>query len=176
MSEYLPDTQDRYTYPEQDKETRQDTNQSGSPKKTPSYTSWGRYIRDLREEHSYTQAYVAKHLSINTSSYGYHERGERTPYPAMIISLANLYSIDYGTMLIMAAEDQNAFVPEQFARERANYTDISSLPPNHRTCEWVTEQERYLLEHYREQPQEVRKYIDNIVSPFSGKHGIYRKT
>ncbi|MBQ4612286.1 MAG: helix-turn-helix transcriptional regulator [Clostridia bacterium] len=54
-------------------------------------------IRDMREDHDYTQAYVAKVLLCDQSLYSKYERGERAVPLEVMIKLAQLYgtSIDY---------------------------------------------------------------------------------
>jgi transcriptional regulator with XRE-family HTH domain len=54
-------------------------------------------IRDLREDHDYTQKYVAGVLLCDQSLYSKYERGER-PLPLdLAVKLAGLYktSLDY---------------------------------------------------------------------------------
>lgn len=54
-------------------------------------------IRDLREDHDYTQKYVAKYLVCDQSLYSKYERGERPVPLENMVKLAKLYntSIDY---------------------------------------------------------------------------------
>jgi len=56
-----------------------------------------RRIRDLREDHDYTQAFVAEKLGIGQRSYAYYESGERSLPPELLCALARLYhtSTDY---------------------------------------------------------------------------------
>ena len=54
-------------------------------------------IRDLREDHDYTQAEIAEHLHISQPAYSYYETGERAIPIELLIQLARFYntSIDY---------------------------------------------------------------------------------
>ena len=54
-------------------------------------------IRDLREDHDYTQKYIAEYLICDQSLYSKYERGERPVPLEVIIKLADLYgvSMDY---------------------------------------------------------------------------------
>lgn len=54
-------------------------------------------IRDLREDHDYTQAEVGKRLNIPQRTYAYYESGERMIPPHVLSALADLYnvSVDY---------------------------------------------------------------------------------
>ena len=54
-------------------------------------------IRDLREDHDYTQQYVAEKLHIKQNTYSQYETGHRQIPLEILIRLADLYktSIDY---------------------------------------------------------------------------------
>ena len=54
-------------------------------------------IRDMREDHDYTQAFVAKYLNIQQNTYSQYENGKRQLPIDMLIRLADLYgtSTDY---------------------------------------------------------------------------------
>lgn len=54
-------------------------------------------IRDLREDHDYTQKKVAGYLMCDQSLYSKYERGERPVPLDIVIRLADFYnvSIDY---------------------------------------------------------------------------------
>ncbi len=54
-------------------------------------------IRDLREDHDYTQEYVASKLNIRQNTYSQYETGKRQLPIELLIQLADLYqtSTDY---------------------------------------------------------------------------------
>ena len=54
-------------------------------------------IRDLREDHDYTQQYVASKLHIQQNTYSQYETGKRQIFIEILIKLADLYhtSTDY---------------------------------------------------------------------------------
>lgn len=54
-------------------------------------------IKDLREDHDYTQEYVAKYLNINRVVYNRYENGIREIPISLLIKLSKLYNvpIDY---------------------------------------------------------------------------------
>ena len=54
-------------------------------------------IRDLREDHDYTQKYIAAYLVCDQSLYSKYERGERPLPLEAAVRLADLYrvSLDY---------------------------------------------------------------------------------
>ena len=56
-----------------------------------------RRLRDLREDHDYTQAHVAAYLNMHRSVYRRYETGEREIPVWAVIKLAELYgcSTDY---------------------------------------------------------------------------------
>lgn len=54
-------------------------------------------IRDLREDHDWTQQHVADCLGINRRTYSAYENGVNSMTPETLIKLARLYntSVDY---------------------------------------------------------------------------------
>ena len=56
-----------------------------------------RRIRDLREDHDYTQVILADHLHITQAAYSNYETGERAVPIEVLIKLARFYnvSVDY---------------------------------------------------------------------------------
>ena len=56
-----------------------------------------RRLRDLREDHDYTQEYVAAYLNMHRSVYRRYETGEREIPVWAVIKLSELYgcSTDY---------------------------------------------------------------------------------
>ena len=54
-------------------------------------------LRDLREDHDYSQKYVAEYLCMKQPQYSRYERGERDIPTDVLIRLARLYntSTDY---------------------------------------------------------------------------------
>ena len=56
-----------------------------------------RRIRDLREDHDFTQAAVGAALNITQRSYSYYENGQHLIPPEVLCALADFYrvSVDY---------------------------------------------------------------------------------
>ena len=56
-----------------------------------------RRIRDLREDHDYTQVFLASHLHITQAAYSNYETGERAVPIEVVIQIARFYdvSVDY---------------------------------------------------------------------------------
>ena len=56
-----------------------------------------RRIRDLREDHDWSQAEVGRKINIPQRTYAYYEAGQRTIPPQVLCALADLYkvSVDY---------------------------------------------------------------------------------
>ena len=52
-----------------------------------------RRLRNLREDHDYTQRYVAEILSFYHTNYAKIERGEVTLTAEILIELSNLYNV-----------------------------------------------------------------------------------
>ena len=61
------------------------------------YTGLGKRLKELRENHQYTQRYVSYKVNIERPSYSNYELGKRTPPLELIIQLADFYhvSLDY---------------------------------------------------------------------------------
>ena len=56
-------------------------------------------IRDLREDHDFTQRFVANLLSFSHTNYAKIERGERILSADVIIKLSNLYNVSTDYLL-----------------------------------------------------------------------------
>lgn len=56
-----------------------------------------RRIRDLREDHDYTQAQVGQLINLTQRNYAYYESGEHIIPPHILSALADIYdvSVDY---------------------------------------------------------------------------------
>ena len=54
-------------------------------------------LKELREEHEYTQDYIATYLKVNRIVYARYEKGSREIPVSFLIKLSELYnvSIDY---------------------------------------------------------------------------------
>ncbi len=54
-------------------------------------------IRDLREDHDYTQAEIGEKIHVSQRTYAYYESGDRMVPPPVLSALADLYqvSVDY---------------------------------------------------------------------------------
>ncbi|HEL1906440.1 TPA: helix-turn-helix transcriptional regulator [Streptococcus suis] len=58
-----------------------------------------RRLRNLREDHDYTQRYVAEILSFSHTNYAKIERGEVTLTAEILIELSNLYNVSTDYLL-----------------------------------------------------------------------------
>lgn len=58
-----------------------------------SYLHYVQKIRDLREDHDYTQDYVAKHLKTSQTMYARYERGANELPIRHLYSLCKLYNV-----------------------------------------------------------------------------------
>lgn len=54
---------------------------------------YARRIRDLREDHDYTQEYVARYLETSQTMYARYERGANEMPIHHLISLCKLYQV-----------------------------------------------------------------------------------
>ena len=131
-----------------------------------SYGPFADFIRELREERGYSQKQVAQSLDLSPAAYGYYERGERNPSPAMLASLSLLYNVNVLTLMKYAVEAEKPCIAEQFVRDIEEYTSGISAPLStgyDSTRILVSTDEHKLLEHYRVQPPAVKQYINKIV-------------
>lgn len=69
-------------------------------------------LRDLREDHDYTQEYVAKYLGIHRVVYSRYEAGYREMSFLNLIKLAKLYKVstDY---LLNLTDEKNIYKEKQ---------------------------------------------------------------
>ncbi len=56
-------------------------------------------IKNLREDHDYTQEYVAKYLKINRVVYNRYENGIREIPVSLLIKLSKLYNVSTDYLL-----------------------------------------------------------------------------
>ena len=62
-----------------------------------------RRIKDLREDHDYTQEYVAKYLDTSQTMYARYERGANELPIRHLISLCKLYNVTSDYILGLSA-------------------------------------------------------------------------
>jgi transcriptional regulator with XRE-family HTH domain len=65
-------------------------------------------IKNLREDHDYTQAKLSKMLNISQRTYSYYETGGRSVPIEIVCDLASIYqtSIDY---ILGVTDNKNAY-------------------------------------------------------------------
>ncbi len=56
-------------------------------------------IRDLREDHDWTQAEVGARLRVSQRAYAYYESGQRMIPPPILVALADLYDVSVDFLL-----------------------------------------------------------------------------
>ena len=131
------------------------------------YGPFAEYIRELRDSHGYSQKQVADYLDLTPAAYGYYERGDRNPTPAMIAALSMLYNVNALTLLIYAVNAEKPSILQDIVQDVEEYAPgCSSLPPaapGAASRVTVSAAERKLLKHYRAQSPPVKKYIDKLV-------------
>lgn len=64
-------------------------------------------IKELREDHDYTQQYVAKKLGIRQEQYSKYERGERELPLHHLIAISKLYNVSTDYILELSDNDRN---------------------------------------------------------------------
>lgn len=56
-------------------------------------------LRELREKHNFTQAYIGNYLNVSRSAYGNYELGKRTPDYSTLLKLCQLYQIPISALI-----------------------------------------------------------------------------
>ena len=56
-------------------------------------TTYYRRLRDLREDHDYTQAYVANFLGLSQRGYSHYETGHYDLTGYILVKLSKLYNV-----------------------------------------------------------------------------------
>ena len=64
-----------------------------------------RRLRELREDHDYTQSYVADKLGISQRGYSHYEVGHYDLRASLLISLAKLYNVSTDYILGINEKD-----------------------------------------------------------------------
>ena len=65
-------------------------------------------IRDLREDHDWTQAQVGSKIDVPQRTYAYYETGERMVPPAVLGKLACLYTVSVDYLLELTEDPRPA--------------------------------------------------------------------
>jgi transcriptional regulator with XRE-family HTH domain len=108
-------------------------------------------IKKLREEHRYTQRYVAEMCDISKSAIDAYEKGIRKPKLEAIEAIADLYNVDVD-YLLGKTDIPNAYQANKNAPDENN----------------LTEGEIAWLELYRMMPDEqTRAILVNMVEQFT---------
>ena len=73
-------------------------------------------IRELREDHDWTQTQVGEKVGLPQRTYAYYESGQRMIPPQILCALADLYgvSVDY---LLGRTDDLRPYPPAQKNRK-----------------------------------------------------------
>ena len=58
-----------------------------------------RRIRELREDHDYTQTYIGKHINVPQRTYSYYENGQRNIPLNVLIAIADFYNVSTDYLL-----------------------------------------------------------------------------
>lgn len=69
------------------------------------YEIYYRKLRELREDHDYTQSYVANILGISQRGYSHYEVGHYDLKASLLIQLAKLYNVSTDYILGIDKKD-----------------------------------------------------------------------
>lgn len=87
-------------------------------------------IRELREDHDYTQQFVAEKLGIHQEQYSRYERGERELPIRHLIKLSQLYNVSTDYILELNDNERNRLVTGSFDKH-ISYEDFCKNSPDH---------------------------------------------
>lgn len=58
-----------------------------------------RRIRELREDHDFTQTYVGEHINVPQRPYSYYENGKRSIPLNVLVAIADFYDVSTDYLL-----------------------------------------------------------------------------
>lgn len=126
---------------------------------------YGRFANKLRERRDnlgVRQDEIASELGMSTAAYGYYERGERTPTPAMVWSLAKIMGIDVLELLEDAAITEKPSLQDSIIKENTRYQPGPGEPSATNDKMPLSDIERRLIIYYRSLSTEIQEYVKDI--------------
>lgn len=139
------------------------SNNTKQHEKNGDYGPFANRLRERREFLGVRQDEIANELGMSTAAYGYYERGERTPTPAMVWSLAKIMGIDVLELLKDAAVTEKPSLLDSVVREGSRYSGNSpSASSSSHTDMPLTDLERRIIIYYRSLSSEVQDFIKDI--------------
>lgn len=76
---------------------------------TPAFQTFGNWLREQREAHSWPQRKVAAHLDVDTSIVAKMEKNQRPATRRHLQLLAELFEADFETLLVLYLSDRVAY-------------------------------------------------------------------
>lgn len=114
----------------------------------------GKYLKNLRKSHDYTQEFVASYLCISRQAYSHYETGRAVPTNDTCYKIANLYSISPNKIIELSLQSVN--LTEKKASDNAT-NDFDGF------LEYSSEQENYKkLRYLNHKEKELIYYFNNI--------------
>lgn len=129
----------------------------------------GKYLRDLRKSHGYTQEYVASQLNIIHQTYSHYETGRICPPAASLYLLARLYNIPAERLLRLTIPNNTLqdIVPNQFyvetSEELSIFLEHMKEPRQYVKYKYLSPKEKRVLYYYQLLNQRNQdKFLDMI--------------
>lgn len=115
----------------------------------------GKYLRNLRKSHNYTQEYVASQLNVIHQTYSHYETGRITPPADALYLLARLYHIPTENILRLTIPGNTCkdVVPTQFsvntAEELSTFIKYMKEPKQYVKYKHLSPKEKRVLYFYQ---------------------------
>lgn len=118
----------------------------------------GKYLRELRKAHGYTQEYVASRLNIIHQTYSHYETGRITPPADSLYLLAKLYHIPAETLLrLTVPANLNEEIPSinhhyqtEVSDELTCFLNYMNDPSRYVKYKHLTSQEKRFLFYFQQ--------------------------
>jgi transcriptional regulator with XRE-family HTH domain len=117
--------------------------------KKPLSKNIGPYLRQIRENTEFSQAWVAEKLGLKRQELNYYEQGTRIPSEGLLVRLAHLYRVPTGEVLERAYWPQLVLLPL-----------IAIVEPEKLSREMIDELEKGLKEEER---KEMTSFVERLL-------------
>lgn len=115
----------------------------------------GKYLRDLRKSHGYTQDYIASHLNIIHQTYSHYENGRIMPPAEALYLLARLYHVPVENLMRLTVPEsiQDDIEPDYFqvetAEELSAFMEYIQTPKQQLKYKHLAPKEKRILYYYQ---------------------------
>jgi len=114
-------------------------------------TSLGKYLKNLRKSHNYTQEFVASCLCISRQAYSHYETGRAVPTNDTCYKIANLYSIHPNKIIELSLQSANIEEVGTFdnpTNDFDGFLEYSSEEANYKKLRYLNYKEKELMYYF----------------------------